>query len=64
MQVSYANIGKSIKFDNAFIHIPEESSFYGQMGMFLFFGEALTQSQVMELYLLGYDYVPNFQEKE
>ena len=60
----YCFLGRSIDFDNAFLHIPKETSFYGEVGMFSLFSEALTPSQVLELYQLGADYVPNFYEKE
>ena len=36
----------------------------GQMSMFILFSEALTNTSIYDLFLLGYDYVPNFYEKE
>jgi hypothetical protein len=63
-EASLSHIGKSVKTDNAFIHIPQETSFYGQMGMFALFGDYLSAGYICELRDLGFDYVPNFQEKE
>eukprot|EP01117_Protostelium_nocturnum_P013834 TRINITY_DN5207_c0_g1_i1.p1 TRINITY_DN5207_c0_g1~~TRINITY_DN5207_c0_g1_i1.p1 ORF type:complete len:2330 (-),score=855.46 TRINITY_DN5207_c0_g1_i1:20-6229(-) len=57
-------LGRSIKISNSGLNIPQENSFYGQMGMFTFFGEALTTSQILELHILDYNYIPNFQEKD
>lgn len=48
----------------AYVQIPQSTTFYGQMGMFMLFGEAITVSQVLELYILEFNYVPNFTEKE
>ncbi len=57
-------MGSSIVVDNAFIKIPEKKSFFGQMGMFCLFTESLSPAQVLELYQLGYNYLPNFHKKE
>jgi len=57
-------LGKSVTMKTAYVQIPQETTFYGQMGSFLFFGEALTASQVLELFILEFNYVPNFTEKD
>lgn len=46
------------------MHIPQETTFYGQMGMVVLFSEALTPPQSEELYHLGFDYIPKFNDKE
>ena len=57
-------MGTSAIIDNAFVHIPDQRFFYGQIAMFCLFNEVLSISNVLELYQLGYNYLPNLHKKE
>ncbi|PRP84623.1 BEACH domain-containing protein [Planoprotostelium fungivorum] len=63
-ETTQCHLGESVVIKNPYVQIPKENTFYGQMGFFLFFGEAITSSQVLELYILDFNYVPNFLEKD
>jgi len=57
-------IGTCIPISNAFVQIPTEITFYGQIGTFILFSEALSGNAVSEIFTLGYNYMPNFHEKD